>query len=212
MSSRLRTRRLRRSASSCAVSSSSRRVGSSRGPCSSSSALVAPVTTASGVRRSCETELRSELRSCSVSARRRARRASSASCVRSSAEPMRPANVSRSCRSSGSPRRVVGRRVEREDADAPARALAAGRRARAPTAACRSRRPAGRWCSHDPLGDAPVLVVRVERVRPRRDAGSSVPSGPGRRTATRTPKTSRRCRAADREERSRDVRERRARG
>ena len=41
-----------------------------RGPCSSSSALVAPVTTASGVRRSCETELSSELRSCSVSMRK----------------------------------------------------------------------------------------------------------------------------------------------
>ncbi len=79
-----------------------RRLPSSVGPCSLSSVLVAPVTTARGVRRSCETELRSAFRSCSVSARNVARRASSARVVRSMAEPMRPANVSRRRRSSRS--------------------------------------------------------------------------------------------------------------
>ena len=163
---------------------------SSRGPCSSSSELVAPVTTASGVRRSCETELRSELRSCSVSARSRARRASSASCVRSSAEPMRPANVSSSCRSSGSARRVSGDGIEREHADAPARALQRDEERARRGQRVGARRPAGRWCSHAHSATPESLSPASQRVRHRRDAARACRRRPARapRRARRRPR------------------------
>ena len=72
MSSRLLTSRPRRSASSAMLSSRSCRVsGASLSPWTRS-VEAAPVIEASGVRRSCETALRSELRICSVSIRMRA--------------------------------------------------------------------------------------------------------------------------------------------
>ena len=70
MSSRLRTRRSRRSASSQIVSSSSRRWPSSIAALSSRSVVAAPVIAASGVRRSWDRALSSELRRSSVFTRR----------------------------------------------------------------------------------------------------------------------------------------------
>ena len=71
MSSRFPTSRFRRSASSSTVDVSSRATAVAGGGCSSS-ALAAPVIAASGVRRSCDTELSSVLRSRSPSAATRA--------------------------------------------------------------------------------------------------------------------------------------------
>ena len=124
-----------------------------------------------------------------------ARRASSARSKRSMRRAHEPANVSRSCRSSGSTRRDAGRGASAKNADAPARLREAVRRARASTAACpsRARRPAG---APYPFGDAHVLVAAPRTCRRRRWTVSSLPLGPGTRIATLESKTSRRCRAA----------------
>ena len=60
----------------------------------SARAVLAPVMTASGVRRSCEIEASRVLRSDSVSAETRADSAASARCARSIASAIWPANVS----------------------------------------------------------------------------------------------------------------------
>ena len=75
------------------------------------SALLAPVMTASGVRRSCEIEASKVFRRLSVSAETRACSAFSASCERSIASAICPAKVSSRCRCSGSSSRrlCVGR-------------------------------------------------------------------------------------------------------
>ena len=97
------------------------------GRVSSRRTLVAPVTTPSGVRKSCDTELRSALRSCSVSARSRARRASSASCgaldrrADEAGERLEELAVVGRRSSHGELASATGK--EREHADAPLRSL-----------------------------------------------------------------------------------------
>ena len=106
MSSRFPTSRFRRSASSSTVDVSSRATAVPGGGCSSS-ALAAPVIAASGVRRSCDTELSSVLRSRSPSAATRARSASAASCARSSGAAIRRTSALTTSRCSGASGRAA---------------------------------------------------------------------------------------------------------
>ena len=125
-----------------------------------------------------------------------ARRASSASCARSRAEPIearegveqlplvgvvearrRPTDTS--ARTPTRPRDPVQRHEERARGGA----------------ACRSRAPAGRWCVPHPLGDAQLLVVRASSVpSSARDDLERAVRRRASRTATFTSNTSRTCR------------------
>ena len=101
ISSRLFTSRSRWLASPWMERTRSRRVAESSRSAPSRRPLEAPMMVESGVRKSWETELRSEFRIRSVSARTSARRASSASCARSMARAVWLAKVSSWWRASG---------------------------------------------------------------------------------------------------------------
>ena len=193
ISSRFWTSRLRRSASSRTDSSSSCWTrASSRAP-DSRIVVAAPVMAASGVRRSCETEVKSALRSRSVSARTRASWASLARRVRSSASAVWFTKVS-SCRSgSGAVR-----------ASRPGgRTLTTPIGPRGPRrGTCTARAPFDRAAPSPavwPCSKAQRLSVSSfssSAGRPSVRRTSSVPSASGRSTATSAPKTSVRWRAA----------------
>ncbi len=98
------------------------------------------------------------------------RRASSASSVRSIADPMRPAIVETSCRSSGS---SSGRcdacgRIEAEDADPSPRAHELARRAREPWATCRFRASGPLGGSTSIQSATPTSLSSAEGCRRRR--------------------------------------------
>ena len=191
MSRRLLTSRSSRSASWWMERSSSPRVSWSSCSPLSSRLLDAPVMVASGVRRSWETELKSEFRSRSASARTSARCASSASCARSMASAIWFANVSSwwSCSGLSADRGAAG--LNPSTPDRPPRSderQVEGPRAR------QGRRPESRQLPVlvDPLRDPELARVQRERragssAAPRRDPSRP---GAGRRAGRETP---RRC-------------------
>ena len=174
-----------------------RRPGS-RLPSCSTRALADPVMVASGVRRSCETALRSELRSRSVSDRRRACWASSTRATRSMARAVCAAKVSSRWSCSGVASASAARRT-RLRGPRPCRApRPGGGRALG--------RPGGWRCRDPPSGRAPAPTARRRAALGSAVSGASSP-GPadelavrrrGRNTATRLPKTSATWRAAAR--------------
>ena len=172
MSSRLPTSRFSRCASSAIVLGQLARARPRSSPSRSSRLLAAPVITASGVRRSCETELSSVLaQPLGLDLRRRAarpaRRAGALDRERHLVRRTSRAGGAARARSpsSGRGRRARARRSAR-------RCRAAAGRGRARPAACRCRaRPAGR--GRTPTARRRVSCSLVLRTRQRRRRGAA---------------------------------------
>ena len=152
------------------VPASSRRAPASLGPSSCSSVVPAPSIAASGVRRSCDSELSSVVRSRSASTATSVRRLRSARVRRSKATAACPARASSRRRCPGSRNWC---RLRRADADHPDRAVGYrerhvqrhGRRQRARAV------PGGLALIVGPLRDADLAIVerigqRLDRLQP----------------------------------------------
>ena len=160
----------------------------------SSRLLAAPVMEASGVRKSWETELSSELRSRSASARTSARRASSLACARSMASAIWLAKVSSWWSCSGLSRACASAGLMPSTPTAPRDPTRGRYRARAPGRVAVPS-PASCRCSYTQCATASSLVS-IENSAGCMRRGATRPSSPGKSTASWPGNTSAICRTA----------------